>query len=105
MASRRTESLQRLCAWTPVLSFVFMAQSHTGHGETRQMGMDDNAPTYALPSPCASPTLVHPPICTSLANAALSPLLSPSQMSLLNMLGGAAGEYDCFGRGSMGEAS
>jgi hypothetical protein len=56
--------------------------------------MYDNAPTYAPQSPCASPTLVHPLICTSLANAALSPLFSPSQISLLNTLGGATGEYD-----------
>ncbi|KAJ7681498.1 hypothetical protein B0H17DRAFT_1138399 [Mycena rosella] len=41
------------------------------------------------------PQLVHPPIFTSLVNTGLSPQLSPTQISLLNALGGVTGEYDC----------
>jgi hypothetical protein len=106
-SSRATKSLYRLCAWMSVPSLVFMTQSYTkgmAYHQRRQNGFkDENSPTYA-PSK-ASPTLVHPLIFTSLAKTALSPQLSPSQISLLKTLGGAIGEYDRFGRGSIGDSS
>ncbi len=61
-------------------SFVLITQSYTGQrSETGVFRFGkDYPPTYAPPS--LSPTLVQPLIFTSLANARLSPQLSPSQI-------------------------